>query len=115
MSRARRLYRSGQHVSALTIGEAALALHRAADQVAQARAHLLAAGPVVQRPPKALSEAEHPLREIARSLYVELLISASREVGLLATRSLQCLDTTEDAARAVAWLHERGAAGSGHG
>nr|WP_311530869.1 hypothetical protein [uncultured Ralstonia sp.] len=88
----------------LAIALTVLALHQSADQIAAVRAKLCDAGQVLPRVVKQWKAKEQDLRDFAAGFYDAFLTAALRQFGFHLATSVPPLDTTEQAAYAVAWV-----------
>ncbi len=94
----------------LDIAQAALDLHQAADRIAATRARLGTAGQVLPRVLKQWKVEEQRVRDLASSFYDGFLTAAVRRFGFHLSQSVPLLDTTQQAAYAVAWVLAQAAA-----
>jgi len=98
------IFKEWHSASALDIALAALELHRAAGQIAAARAKLCDAGQVLPRVVKQWKAEEQDLRDFATGFYDAFLTAALRQFGFHLAKSVPPLDTTAHALLAVAWV-----------
>ena len=88
----------------LAIAQTALELHQAVDQIAANRARLCAAGQVLPRVVKQWKAKEQDVRDFAAGFYDAFLPATLRQFGFHLAKSIPPLDTTVQAAYAVAWV-----------